>query len=127
MALGTLLGSYSLHITPLSADTILHVQERMVGVSAEIIQNNAAELYAIASTAVAECTAKAAQLAAGQWKSYVKTQLACGGGSLFRHISKQDKEHLNVDITDTGTVVKALDKHFACMTLPPGANYWHVW
>ena len=54
---------------------------------------------------MAECTAKAAQLAAGQWKSYVKTQLACGGGSLFKHISKQDKAHLNVDITDTGTVV----------------------
>ncbi len=77
----------------------------MVDVSAEYLQSNAAELYAIASTAVAECTAKAAQLAAGQWKSYVKTQLACGGGSLFRHISKQDKEHRNVDITDTSTVV----------------------
>ena len=36
--------------------------------------------------------------ASTDWRSFVKQQLHKGGGLLFKHISKEDKAFLNVDL-----------------------------
>ena len=36
--------------------------------------------------------------ARNQWKNHVQSQLAVGGGSLFKFIASQDKTHLNVSL-----------------------------
>ena len=36
------------------------------------------------------------------WISHVKSQLGKGGGSLFAYVSKQDKTHLNVNVSSLG-------------------------
>ena len=100
-ALHKILASYTLHTSNLSSDTTLAVNDKFGSVLASLESLDAKDLYPTASDAVAECTQRAIVKSTAQWKEHVRLQLARGGGTLFNFIAKQDKQHLNADITNT--------------------------
>ena len=64
------------------------------------IHYNAEALYHVISAFSTDAVASMVALSAKQWGKYVLENLFNGGGALFSHISKEDKQCISVDLQD---------------------------